>query len=489
MDPLSILREYVIHKKMDDVHYEPGDDAKVLFGDRYAFDSKTLTTYRSSQEPKTFYDLETLVLFARHLDMKNWVREYRKTAKDKNVAMVRMLDTGDLRAYLTGAKETSENIVPAGDDSMMMMIDTKGIEEVKGTKISGEDSVAAIVSPSPQVGSLGVADGSVEDATLHTILMNERQLRNRNTMLTIPGRSLKSVLDILNGLTRKFAAQAKHEEARQARKRHREAAEKARANVVGPRPSGRYDRAGAADAALRDMGAGDLGLQQVGFGGTEQTMKPVEAPPPPTTAPPPPPPPPHQPVASSQNSKRPASRPRDYQQQRKAAKHPPVRPIILVPAATTKSLVNILNAPKFFESGIFTPPQEQGALGVQRPEKVRIEREVNGKKIKIDILDREPRDKKDWDRVIAVVCLGKPWQFRSWPFPGADKGDLVRTFNRVCGVYFHYADDPIDANIKQWNVRTLGLRRHNRDGDDATSREFWSHLNSFLEARRPDIKF
>lgn len=30
--------------------------------------------------------------------------------------------------------------------------------------------------------------------------------------------------------------------------------------------------------------------------------------------------------------------------------------------------------------------------------------------------DKEPRDKDGWGRVVAVVCLGKAWQFKKWPF-------------------------------------------------------------------------
>ena len=29
---------------------------------------------------------------------------------------------------------------------------------------------------------------------------------------------------------------------------------------------------------------------------------------------------------------------------------------------------------------------------------------------------QEPERKEDWKRVVAVFCLGKPWQFKKWPF-------------------------------------------------------------------------
>lgn len=491
MDPLTVLRDFIVNKEMDQVEER---DGKISFAGRYEFDASALTAYKSSQEPKIFYDLGTLLLFSRHLHMKNWVREYRKTAKDRNVQMVRMLDTGDLRAYLTGAKATSDNIVPGGPAGLDAdMMDAEGVGEAgveKRRSLGGETDLAAGGASRGEVATRG------EDVALRAILANERQLRDRNTMLTIPGRSLKRVLDILEGTANKIAAHAKREEARRW-KRQKEEAARANAQVVQPRSSGRYDRETAADAALRDMGAGALGLQQVGFGGSELEQQPRAAVPPPPQAPPP---------SSSAAKPQGRTEKRDERHSKPslpskrhhmrlstsspASVRPAFRPVILVPPATTKSLVNILNAPKFLESGSFVPPQDAGmSTTTKRPERVRVERmSKTGKKVKYDISDREPRDKRDWDRVVAVICLGKPWQFRNWPFPGADKGDLVQTFNRVCGIYLHYADEPIDPTVKQWNVRTLGLQRHNRDGDGAVARELWSHLDSFLQARRPELK-
>ncbi len=30
--------------------------------------------------------------------------------------------------------------------------------------------------------------------------------------------------------------------------------------------------------------------------------------------------------------------------------------------------------------------------------------------------DKEPTSRSDWERVVAVVCSGKAWQFKKWPF-------------------------------------------------------------------------
>lgn len=61
-----------------------------------------------------------------------------------------------------------------------------------------------------------------------------------------------------------------------------------------------------------------------------------------------------------------------------------------------------------------------------------------------EITDIEPRHRQDWERVVAVLCSGKAWQFKKWPFRGASQGDLLDTFQRVCGFYLHYGDEAIE---------------------------------------------
>ncbi len=48
---------------------------------------------------------------------------------------------------------------------------------------------------------------------------------------------------------------------------------------------------------------------------------------------------------------------------------------------------------------------------------------------------------------------------------GAAKGDLVDTFSRVLGVFVHYTDEKVDATVKSWNVKILGLNRQSRHRD------------------------
>jgi len=52
-----------------------------------------------------------------------------------------------------------------------------------------------------------------------------------------------------------------------------------------------------------------------------------------------------------------------------------------------------------------------------------------------------------------VFVSGKEWQFKDWPFRGADDGDLVETFQKVRGYFATYdTESPVEI-IKTWNVQ------------------------------------
>jgi parafibromin len=137
--------------------------------------------------------------------------------------------------------------------------------------------------------------------------------------------------------------------------------------------------------------------------------------------------------------------------------------------------------------------------------------------------------------VVAVVCLGKAWQFKKWPFKvrpvahlpharpplrswqahrrpaartplpptapclpprlalaalqGAGSGDLVQTFSKVLGVYVHYSDEGVDATVRSWNVKLLGLNRGSRHRDATVAQEFWRLLDAHLQARGSTLAY
>lgn len=38
---------------------------------------------------------------------------------------------------------------------------------------------------------------------------------------------------------------------------------------------------------------------------------------------------------------------------------------------------------------------------------------------------------------------GKAWQFKDFPFKGADKGDVRETLSQLFGAYFYYSDEKV----------------------------------------------
>ena len=75
---------------------------------------------------------------------------------------------------------------------------------------------------------------------------------------------------------------------------------------------------------------------------------------------------------------------------------------------------------------------ERGEKAPPRPSRQEVRRSIGkpaGRPVKYWVTDREPTDKKDWGRVVAVFCLGKAWQFKKWPFK---VGARVRACVRAC---------------------------------------------------------
>jgi hypothetical protein len=81
----------------------------------------------------------------------------------------------------------------------------------------------------------------------------------------------------------------------------------------------------------------------------------------------------------------------------------------------------LLEGPCQLQDSEFVPLHETAAVkaGEKKPEVIRIRRQTpSGKTLKFDIQDRVPRpESKTWERVVAVVCSGKLWQFKKgYPF-------------------------------------------------------------------------
>lgn len=388
--------------------------------------------------------------------------------------------------YLTGKRDTS-HFIKLGD------VDDLAADEAPAKRPRIDASAAAAPAP----------DAAVEQSALRTIIANERQLRDRNTMLSVPGRSFQRVLAILDGAVQEEASREARRRQQEDYKRQKEE-EARRKQTTAPQPSGRYQRETAPEAGLQRIGAQNLGLQQVGFaaGPVDPSRPSGGAPPPPPPAyvkapqvPAPPPPEDsrqqqqqrqsqqHRPSSGSDRKSGGPTSSNHHQQHRQQQPVRNLTPIIMVPPAAT-AMINMLNAPSFLEGGVYQTAEQAAAAGAHHPEKgyLKLTRNVGGKKVHYHVTDKEPKKPEDWERVVGVFCLGKPWQFKKFPFRGASSGDLVDTFQKVCGFYLHYTDEPLDPQVKKWNVKFIKIGRHSRDGDPDAAREFWTHLDGFLKS-------
>ena len=353
-----------------------------------------------------------------------------------------------LEQYLTGKKDTSEYILP---DQLPQQLD-QSVQKAGSRPGKADDA--------KHVAAAGQDDK--EDVALKTILSNELQLRNRNTMLSVTGRSFDKVLDILRDVAR--------EELQLAAKANRGAAKA----VVGPRSSGRFERQTATDATMKQIGAQSLGIQNVGFGGSAPKA-PAKSEPSPQKR--------EQAIAPLM----PAAIPRPMKRAKES--RPKATPLILVPPATS-ALINMINVREFLETGNFMSSEEALSKGAKKRPYERCTRtEGRNAPVKYHITDKDPSKQEDWDRVVAVFCLGKAWQFKKWPFEGASTGDMVATFMRVAGLYVHYTDEPIDPLVKTWNVKMISIGRHSRSGDGGAMREIWSHIDAFIKSNNINVEY
>jgi parafibromin len=315
-------------------------------------------------------------------------------------------------------------------------------------------TAAAAAAPPPTTAP--PVDAAMAKA-LRLLAGQERQLRDRNTMLLAPNRAFGRVLQIAEReeaeRKRRDAERAQERAAQERQQQQQQQAARPRPSAIAsqqqqPRPrqpqhdpnafikaSGRFEREDAAAGTLRAMagavGAGDGGAAGgaagllaadvgLGYGGAQeeqqrqQQQQQQQRAAAPRPAQPPPPPRPRAPAAAATPSSRAPS------------SSSGAVPIIIVPAAMS-AMLNMWNARQFFEQGKYLPSAEAYKQNPAREAAVlsfkRAALRTNPPLPTYHVTDVVPPAKSpDWQRVVAVVVQGKPWQFRDWPFKGAAQG-------------------------------------------------------------------
>lgn len=532
MDPLSLLRDFVVDGNIDRVIVE-GD--LVDFDGRVSF-SITDPVYKSEQGKGDFYPLGDLLFYAQRLHQK--FTDYIKAAKAAGRKQVAFFDRKDLQDYLTGKIDSAPGIQVAVPD-LGGVVDHHEPSAKRPRAADGDADMMMMEGVEPSSAAASTAPVSA----ISGITGNERRLRDRNSVLGVPGKSFIAVVRIVDKVATQWAAEINR------RMRGgggggigKSGGGEMSAGTTSTRLTSRYQRETETDAKMKHMGAQELGIQSVGFaaapgnaaaasgGATPSNVTQTAAPTPTASAggslsa--------HQEEQYKRGNSTPGvtsgSRPPSSSAPASGRKRPSSSnakdlfqslPIILVPAATS-SLFNLYNIGSFLEKGKFitveegramlnkqiaqlpkSPSTEEEKRKVQefmhkdaRRGSILIERVVRNNrgqahKRQYVVMDKEPAaGSDDWKRVVGVVCLGKPWQFKTWPQKyfgqGIATGNMAETFHKVCGVYFHYTDDKVGELVKGWNVKRIGLNRSSRHHDITAFQDFWKHMEEFLAARR-----
>lgn len=426
------MREFTVNGQLS--HVEVNGD-RVEFADKYAFKASAKTAYRSNQGKGDLYPLDALLYFLRHKEKPHG--SYIKSARDAGLATVVFIDRKDLLAYLTGKSDSSDNIV-AASDLLPELAAAPEEQPAKRQRLDHDASAGA-------VGGLEDAAPGSEQAVLADLAGWEHQLRDRNSMLVVPGASFGGILTQLNTLLRD---------------QHRLKQEQRKGGAA--QGSGKARPPGKPGATASQQGGRSSGTQ-AGDAGRLSTG------------------------AAAQST---APR-RDEEA---------LRPIILVPSALT-ALVGMWNARSLLEEGRYRSVEECKVAGEKKPSRIEFRRGIGrgpgsnsrgpgGREPVYVVTDRAPpKGHKDWNRVVAVVVQGVKWQFKDFPFKGADGGDLVETFHKLMGVHLLFHDDQVPEPVRKWNVHVLRLHRTDRHKDISVAADLFKHLDQFLMSKKSQLNY
>lgn len=167
------------------------------------------------------------------------------------------------------------------------------------------------------------------------------------------------------------------------------------------------------------------------------------------------------------------------------------KPVIIVPKGMTAP-ITLLNAHEFFGNSRFVPRDVMMKKGFHKTNipstfSRRVGQRLGGGMVTYEIMDN-PKVKlptsKDWDRVVAVICLGQAWQFKDWP---GHYSDPVRLFSSVFGFYAGMEGAKVPTDLQSWAVTQAKLNRDKRGLDSVTYASFWNGVDEFMAIHKPEM--
>lgn len=167
------------------------------------------------------------------------------------------------------------------------------------------------------------------------------------------------------------------------------------------------------------------------------------------------------------------------------------KPIIIVPKGMTAP-ITLLNAHEFFGNSRYVPRDvmmKNGSHKTNIPTTFtrRVGQRLGGGVVEYELMDN-PKSRlptaKDWDRVVAVICVGQSWQFKDWP---GHYSDPVRLFSSVFGFYVGMEGAKVPAELESWAVTKQKLNRDKRGLDSVTYASFWNGVDEFMAIHKPEM--
>ncbi|GIL64314.1 hypothetical protein Vafri_18291 [Volvox africanus] len=162
MDPLSVLRDFNTSNKLQLVQQIDGN---VQFGDRYSFPAAT-PVYKAAfaQAASAYYSIQDVLFYLKNRNLKP--QEYVMAANQSGVANINIVDRKKILDVLDGVSALDPSLVPSSAAAAAVAVAPR--------------EVTAGAEPQAKRQRLAEVD---EASAMKGLVEQERQLRNRNTML------------------------------------------------------------------------------------------------------------------------------------------------------------------------------------------------------------------------------------------------------------------------------------------------------------------
>eukprot|EP01128_Nolandella_sp_AFSM9_P004761 TRINITY_DN2201_c0_g1_i1.p1 TRINITY_DN2201_c0_g1~~TRINITY_DN2201_c0_g1_i1.p1 ORF type:complete len:486 (+),score=90.12 TRINITY_DN2201_c0_g1_i1:57-1460(+) len=450
-DPIPLLLSY-----MGGQLKATKDEANglLLFGENGSegkFRLTKRTRMVSDRGAGTPYTLNALWTLAAHRDEK-YANYLRATDKANRVAFK---DFTDLVKYFKGLTETIPQL-------SMLPLDTMDVDEPEDfaptTEAPTALDVPLVLTPEEEMAKEalftrlqnGEFSSPIPESSFRTksneivdsVRALEQPLYTTSSVLS-SGANFSQILRYLVSFKKQQAADQRSNQKKLVKEAH------ARSKATG---GSRYDFS--SKEVWRNAGVGDVSDLGISLGDNKGKAKPGAS---------------KRPRSKSSSSGPPTKK------SRSSSSRPRGPPIIIVP---TISLVTSFNIKDLLVNSMYVASKEakEKSRKAGRPTdshvyimnpatKEQFEVKTNGKILR----------PSEWERVIGVIAQGQEWQFKGWKW--ALPADI---FGKVNGFYFHFEDEAVPTNVRDWNVQKIQISKAGRHKDKAASLIFWGTIEKAL---------